>query len=380
MSDIPARASGRVQVANGRTVIELASGQATVRGLQARLARASRVEIAGGTTTLDKVAIDVGGGNAVVSGTAGSALNLNATLSAVPASVANNFAPGLDAAGTISGTAKVTGAAANPAVGYSIDWRGAQTAQTRSAGLRRRCSVSSSGDFAGGRLTFQANVGDGSGLGLRGGGTVDTGSRALSLDFSGGVPFSFLDAAAGGVGPVAHRQRRTSISRCAAPTSSPAIGGSLSTSGARFVAAASGIAINDIRAEIAMANGVGDHPHADRNAVDRRQHFRVGHGRHRCRQRFSGRHKAEDQRRPLYGRPRRHHDDERRPRDQGAAGVEADALRHGESREDSHHRAGPAAGLARRARRQAQERVGRGEGAGSRRWRRRPRPAAVRAR
>ena len=106
-----------------------------MRGLEARLARASRVEIAGGTTTLDRVAIDVGGGTAVVSGTAGSALNLNATLTAVPASVANNFAPGLDAAGTISGTAKVTGAAANPAVGYSIDWRGAQTAQTRSAGL-----------------------------------------------------------------------------------------------------------------------------------------------------------------------------------------------------------------------------------------------------
>ena len=77
VTDIPARASGRVQVANGRTVIELASGHATVRGLEARLARASRVEIAGGTTTLDQVAIGVGGGTAVVSGTAGSALNLN---------------------------------------------------------------------------------------------------------------------------------------------------------------------------------------------------------------------------------------------------------------------------------------------------------------
>src|SRR5690606_28852939 len=113
-SDIPARASGRVQVASGRTVIELASGQATVRGLSAALARASRVEIAGGVATLDNVALDIGGGTAVVSGTAGTNLNLNATLSAVPASVANNFAPGLDAAGTISGTARVTGAAANP--------------------------------------------------------------------------------------------------------------------------------------------------------------------------------------------------------------------------------------------------------------------------
>src|SRR5690606_23300220 len=99
------------------------------------------------------------------------------------------------------------------------------------------------------------NAADSAGLGIRGGGTVDTGSRALSLDFSGGVPFSFLSsqlAASGlsltGTSNVDLQVRGT--------FSSPAIGGSLSTSGARFVAAASGIAINDIRAEIAMANNV----------------------------------------------------------------------------------------------------------------------------
>ena len=254
VSDIPARASGRVQVAGGRTVIELASGQATVRGLEARLARASRVEIAGGTTTLDKVAIDVGGGTAVVSGTAGSALNLNATLTAVPASVANNFAPGLDAAGTISGTVNVTGAAANPSVRYTLDWRGAQTAQTRTAGFGG-FTVTSNGDFAGGRLTFQANASDGSGLALRGGGTVDTGSRALSLDFSGGVPFSFLAPRLAPSGLALTGTANVNL-QVRGTTNSPVIGGSLTTSGARFVVAASGIAINDIRAEIAIANGV----------------------------------------------------------------------------------------------------------------------------
>ena len=45
-------------------------------------------------------------------------------------------------------------------------------------------SVTSSGDFAGGKLTFKANVGDGSGLGMKGGGTVDTGSRALCASTS----------------------------------------------------------------------------------------------------------------------------------------------------------------------------------------------------
>jgi translocation and assembly module TamB len=252
VADIPARASGRVQVVNGRTVIELAAGQATIRGLQARLARASRVEIANGTTTLDNVALDIGGGNVTVSGTAGTNLDLNATLTAVPASVVNNFTPGLDAAGTISGTAKVTGAAANPAVGYSLDWRGAQTAQTRGAGLGG-ITVNSTGDFAGGRLKFQANASGSSGMAIRGGGTVDTGSRALSLDFTGGVPFGILNQrlAASGLSLTGSSNVNLQVR---GTTNSPAIGGSLSTSGARFVAAASGIAINDIRAEIAMAN------------------------------------------------------------------------------------------------------------------------------
>ncbi len=253
VADIPARASGRVQSADGRIAIEMASGQATVRGIQATLSRPAKVGIADGVATLDRFALDIGGGTAVVSGTAGSALNLDATLTAVPASMVNNFAPGLDAAGAISGTAKVSGQASTPSVRYSLDWRGAQTAQTRSAGLGG-INVTSTGDFAGGRLNFQATASEGSGLTLKGGGTVDTTSRALSLDFSGGVPFAFLSsrlAASGlsltGAATVNLQVRGT--------TSAPAIGGSLTTSGARFVAAASGIAINNIRADVAMANG-----------------------------------------------------------------------------------------------------------------------------
>ncbi len=254
VNDIPARAAGRVQVANGRTVIELSSGQATVRGLVAKLAGASRVTIADGTTTLDRVALDIGGGRAVVSGTAGSTLNLNATLTAVPASVVNHFAPGLDAAGSISGTANVTGAAADPAVRYSLDWSGAQTAQTRAAGIGA-IGIISSGDFAAGRLNFQANASGGAGLALQGGGTVDTRSRALSLDFNGGIPFALLQSklAASGLALTGSADLRLQLR---GDMSAPVIGGSLTTSGARFLMAASGIAINDIRADIAMANGV----------------------------------------------------------------------------------------------------------------------------
>ncbi|TIN33264.1 MAG: translocation/assembly module TamB, partial [Mesorhizobium sp.] len=173
VKDIPAEAAGRVRVANGTTTVELASGQATMRGVKAAIAQTSTITIANGTTSLDRLALNLGGGTATVSGKVGEALNLNATLARVPMSLANSFSPGLDAAGTISGTVKVTGAPANPAVAFKVDAAGVQTSQTRGAGFGGM-GVSSSGTFSGNRLSFEANMSDAAGLGLKGGGTMTT--------------------------------------------------------------------------------------------------------------------------------------------------------------------------------------------------------------
>ncbi|RWG64442.1 hypothetical protein, partial [Mesorhizobium sp.] len=43
VKNIPAKAAGRVKVANGTTTVELASGQATVQGIKAAIAQASTV-------------------------------------------------------------------------------------------------------------------------------------------------------------------------------------------------------------------------------------------------------------------------------------------------------------------------------------------------
>ena len=99
VNDIPLNASGRVKVVDGTTTVELASAEGTMHGIKAALDAASTVRIAGGQTTLDKLALAIGGGSAVISGTAGQTLDLNVALSRLPASLANNFATGLDAAG-----------------------------------------------------------------------------------------------------------------------------------------------------------------------------------------------------------------------------------------------------------------------------------------
>ncbi|RUW82502.1 hypothetical protein EOA30_40185, partial [Mesorhizobium sp. M8A.F.Ca.ET.059.01.1.1] len=77
----------------------------------------------------------VGGGRVALSGSAGETLDLAAKVSALPAALANAFSPGLDAAGTLDGIAEVSGAPAAPDIRFNAKLAGAETSQTREAGL-----------------------------------------------------------------------------------------------------------------------------------------------------------------------------------------------------------------------------------------------------
>ncbi|WP_292453499.1 translocation/assembly module TamB, partial [Mesorhizobium sp.] len=255
VKNIPAKAAGRVKVANGTTTIELASGQATVQSIKAAIAQASTVTIANGVTTLDRLVLNLGGGTATVTGKVAQGLDINANLARVPISLANSFSPGLDAAGSISGTVKVTGQPSTPSVAFKIDAAGVQTSQTRGAGLGGM-NVSSSGTFAGNKLAFDANISDGAGLGLKGGGSVTTaGTPTLALDFNGKVPFSFLAAKLAAQGLALNGTANVDV-QVRGPASAPVISGKVTTSGARLIDARSGLAVNDIAADVSIGGGV----------------------------------------------------------------------------------------------------------------------------
>ncbi|MER8863348.1 translocation/assembly module TamB domain-containing protein [Mesorhizobium sp. M0751] len=255
VKDIPLKAAGRVKAVKGTTTVELASGEATIRGIKAAIAQASTINIANGVTSLDRLVLNLGGGTATVTGKAGQALDLNATLARVPISIANSFSPGLDAAGSISGTVKVTGVPANPAVAFKIDAAGVQTSQTRGAGFGGM-GVSSSGTYSGNRLTFDANMSDAAGLGLKGGGTMTTsGAPTLDLNFSGKVPFAFLTRTLAAQGLSLSGTADVDL-QVRGPATSPVISGTVRTSGARLLDARSGLAINDITADVAIGGGV----------------------------------------------------------------------------------------------------------------------------
>lgn len=255
VKDIPAKAAGRVKVADGTTTVELASGEASMRGIKAAIVGPSGIVIANGTTTLEKLALSLGGGTATVSGTVGQTLNLNAALAQVPISLANAFSPGLNGAGSVSGTVKVTGAPANPAVAFDINGAGVQISQTRDAGFGG-ISVASTGTFASKKLAFNSTISEGSGLALKGGGTVAlAGAPQLALDFSGPVPFAFLAKKLAEQGLSLTGSANVNV-QVRGPASKPVIAGTVTSSGARFIDAGSGLAINDIALNVAIGDGV----------------------------------------------------------------------------------------------------------------------------
>jgi translocation and assembly module TamB len=254
VNGMPARAAGRARVDGGRTTIELSSASAIVEGIAASLARPGAVVVENGTATLDGLALAVGGGTVVVSGSAGSDLALEARFSGLPASTVNGFAAGLGATGTVSGTARITGEVARPTVGYQVDWAGAQTAQTRDAGFGAM-SIRSTGTYSGDTLEFTANVGDGSGLGMQGGGKVRLGGPAsLDLAFSGKVPFSFLTRRLAAQGLALTGGADVSLTVTGAALA-PTVAGSVRAAGARFVDSRSGIAVTDLSADIGVGGG-----------------------------------------------------------------------------------------------------------------------------
>lgn len=255
VKDIPASAKGRVKIADATTTVELASGQATVQGLKATIAAPSTITIANGVTRIGKLVVGLGGGTATVTGTVGETLDLNAALAQVPLSLANSFSRGLEAAGTVSGSAKVTGAAADPKVTFDINAAGVQTSQTRGAGFGGM-GIAANGSFASKKLNFNSTISEGSGLALRGGGSVSlVGAPELALDFAGPVPFSFLARKLAAQGLSLSGTANVDV-RVRGPASKPAIAGTVTSSGARFIDAGTGIAINDIALDVGIANNV----------------------------------------------------------------------------------------------------------------------------
>jgi translocation and assembly module TamB len=230
----PLTTRGSVETAGGQTTVNLDSFAGAPRTIPVKLASPTKVVIKDGIASLNGLTLQTGGGSVTVDGTAGQALNINAKIANLPASLANVFAPTLAAEGVISGTLAVTGKATSPAVVFQTNWSGAATSQTKSAGLAP-LGIKADGKFADNVVTINTNLTGQSGLALNGGGTVAiAGNKAMALKFAGNLPFDALAGQLAAQGLVMTGTAKIDM-QIGGTTAAPVITGSITTDGAKLV-------------------------------------------------------------------------------------------------------------------------------------------------
>ncbi|EJK87635.1 translocation/assembly module TamB domain-containing protein [Rhizobium sp. AP16] len=247
----PLTASGNVETGGGQTVVSLDNFAGAPRTIPVKLASPTKITIKDGTVALNGLTIQTGGGSVVVDGTAGQALNINAKIDNLPASLANVFAPTLAAEGAISGTVTVTGKPASPVVGFQTNWSGAATSQTKSAGLGP-LGIKANGKFADNVVTIDTNLTGQSGLALNGGGTVAVaGSKALAMKFSGNLPFDALAGQLAAQGLVMTGTAKIDL-QIGGTTAAPAVTGTITTDGSRLVDVRRNLTLNGLAVTVTL--------------------------------------------------------------------------------------------------------------------------------
>lgn len=245
----PLVVKGSAETGGSPMTVRVDAFSAAPKGIAVRLEKPSTIAIQNGTARISDLTIITGEGRVEVNGSAGSTLDINADIRSLPASLANAFATGLDAAGSISGTVSAKGAASNPAVDYNLNWTNAEIAQTRVAGLAA-LGIKANGRFAGGTLQIDTNVSGQGGMSLSGGGSLGiAGNRPLSMAFSGRLPFSAVAAQTAAQGLDVDGTAAIDV-KISGSASAPIVTGSITTDGTRLTDVRRNLTINDLGATI----------------------------------------------------------------------------------------------------------------------------------
>ena len=247
----PLTTRGSVDTAGGQTTVNLDSFAGAPRTIPVKLASPTKIVIKDGIASLNGLTLQTGGGSVIIDGTAGQALNINAKIANLPASLANVFAPTLAAEGVISGTVAVTGKAASPSVIFQTNWSGAATSQTKSAGLAA-LGIKADGKFADNIVTINTNLTGQSGLALNGGGTIAiAGNKAMALRFSGNLPFDALAGQLAAQGLVMTGTAKIDM-QIGGTTAAPAISGSITTDSAKLVDVRRNLTLNGLAVTVTL--------------------------------------------------------------------------------------------------------------------------------
>ncbi len=188
-------------------------------------------------------------GNLALAGTTIQGIDAKADITNLPAAVANGFVPDIGAEGIITATATASGSLPLPSVDFKVDWKNAQTSQTKGAGLAP-LTLGASGKLADNRLTVDTSLAGDGGLSLNGGGTLAmTGNRTMSMRFNGSLPFAVLGAQLAQQGLVAEGVANVNL-EVSGTTAAPVINGTVTTDGAKLIDVRRNLALEGLGATI----------------------------------------------------------------------------------------------------------------------------------
>ena len=210
-----ASASGELARLDDGFAATLASLSLRQPGIAATLTAPATVTVRGGAVELTPLALDFGTGSLTAQGRIDEAFDVDVAIRAMPLALANTVRPDLGLAGTVDGTARITGPRASPDARFQVSATGVVSANTRSAGLPP-VTVEARGTTSDGRLNLDATVGAANGLSARARGAVPLGPGNIDLTVDlGAFPLALVDRVAGNRGPARHRHRAGARHRAA---------------------------------------------------------------------------------------------------------------------------------------------------------------------
>lgn len=200
----------------------------------------------GSALSIDRLALATRGGSATVSGTAGSDLDLNVDLRTLPLSLAELAAPGLGLSGTLTGSARITGAAAAPAGTYTLNVARASTPDLASNGLGP-LDIRAEGRLGGGRVTTQTTLTGPHLQGITLSGSAPLGAGELDLAIRGAIDLAVANPMLATSG-MQVRGRAVMDATVRGTAAAPRAGGTVRISDARFDDSVNGVNLTNIQA------------------------------------------------------------------------------------------------------------------------------------
>lgn len=188
------QSTGMVQAVPDGVVLTLSSLEGIYKGIQTNLRQPATISLLEDQTSVTPFELALGNGTLRVTGSNSGELDISAEMMRLPLSLANAFVSDLDLAGTLNGTARVSGTKDAPQANWQIvldSFSAKPLADNRILPLQ----IENSGSFAANQVDQQTTVSNGSGLNVQSSGTINlTGTQDLSLTTTGTIPLEVVGA------------------------------------------------------------------------------------------------------------------------------------------------------------------------------------------